>query len=171
MAKQCLKWGGYSSFTQLPSLPPPSTSTDKVHLVLRLPVVSTYHNTSVTPLAHRHRPCRQGPQPYTTLGAMSLPIPTASNAATSPSTRFTPLSTHFLNAQPPNSETTLSTLIAQSEQLAEEAREALPYSFDECSYKRGYIRQSVWSCLDCGRGVCYGCSISCHGGESVDVLS
>ncbi|WWC61214.1 uncharacterized protein I303_103794 [Kwoniella dejecticola CBS 10117] len=81
----------------------------------------------------------------------------------SASTRFTLLPTSYLASQPPSSEITLQSLIDTSDRMAEEAREALPYSFDECTYDKGYLRQSVWSCLDCGeKGVCYGCSISCH---------
>ncbi|WWD01501.1 hypothetical protein V866_008445 [Kwoniella sp. B9012] len=81
----------------------------------------------------------------------------------SSSTRFTLLPTSYLASQPPSSEITLQSLIDTSDRMAEEAREALPYSFDECTYAKGYLRQSVWSCLDCGeKGVCYGCSISCH---------
>ncbi|WVQ98647.1 hypothetical protein IAU59_005778 [Kwoniella sp. CBS 9459] len=79
------------------------------------------------------------------------------------SSRFTLLPTAYLASQPPSSEITLQSLIDTSDRMAEEAREALPYSFDECTYDKGYLRQSVWSCLDCGeKGVCYGCSISCH---------
>ncbi|WWC90124.1 uncharacterized protein L201_005057 [Kwoniella dendrophila CBS 6074] len=81
----------------------------------------------------------------------------------SSSTRFTLLPTSYLASQSPSSEITLQSLIDTSDRMAEEAREALPYSFDECTYDKGYLRQSVWSCLDCGeKGVCYGCSISCH---------
>ncbi|WWC69546.1 uncharacterized protein I206_103488 [Kwoniella pini CBS 10737] len=81
----------------------------------------------------------------------------------SSSTRFTLLPTSYLASQPPSSEITLQSLIDTSDRMAEEAREALPYSFDECTYDKGYLRQSVWACLDCGeKGVCYGCSISCH---------
>ncbi|KAK8869888.1 hypothetical protein IAR55_000456 [Kwoniella newhampshirensis] len=77
--------------------------------------------------------------------------------------RFSLLPTNYLASQPPSSEITLQSLIDASDRMAEEAREALPYSFDECTYNKGYLRQSVWSCLDCGeKGVCYGCSISCH---------
>ena len=98
---------------------------------------------------------------------MSLPTPPTSSSPSTSSSRFTPLSTHYLVSQPPDSETTLTSLIERSEQLAEEAREALPYSFDECTYSKGNLRQSVWSCIDCGeKGVCYGCSISCHAGKS-----
>jgi hypothetical protein len=60
----------------------------------------------------------------------------------------------------------LVTLVDKQDALAAEARAVLPYSFDECTFARGPLRQSVFSCLDCGAGgVCYGCSISCHAGE------
>ncbi|RSH78307.1 uncharacterized protein EHS24_002776 [Apiotrichum porosum] len=76
---------------------------------------------------------------------------------------FSVLPTDYLATQPGSSEMTLQNLIDTQDRLAEEAREVLPYSFDECTYSKGYLRQSVWSCLDCGeKGVCYGCSISCH---------
>lgn len=65
--------------------------------------------------------------------------------ATSP--KFTLLSTRHLATQPPSSETTLQNLIDTSEAMAEEAREVLPYSFDECTYSKGYLRQAIWSCL------------------------
>lgn len=81
----------------------------------------------------------------------------------SSSARLTLLPSNYLSSQNPSSEITLQSLIDVSDRMANEAKEALPYNFDECSYSKGYLRQSVWSCLDCGeKGVCYGCSISCH---------
>ncbi|RSH91250.1 hypothetical protein EHS25_009549 [Saitozyma podzolica] len=57
----------------------------------------------------------------------------------------------------------MQSLLETQDRMAEEAREVMPYSFDECTYPKGYLRQAVWSCIDCGeKGVCYGCSISCH---------
>jgi E3 ubiquitin-protein ligase UBR7 len=59
--------------------------------------------------------------------------------------------------------------------LEADAREALPYQFDTCTYPLGPLRQSVYACLTCApppaskhqqftpAGVCYSCSISCHG--------
>ena len=41
----------------------------------------------------------------------------------------------------------MQNLIDTSERMAEEAREVMPYSFDECTYSKGYLRQSIWSCL------------------------
>jgi len=59
--------------------------------------------------------------------------------------------------------------------LEADAREALPYQFDACTKPLGPLRQSVFACLTCTpppasihqqftpAGVCYSCSISCHG--------
>ncbi|KAJ9356810.1 hypothetical protein DTO027B9_3294 [Paecilomyces variotii] len=58
--------------------------------------------------------------------------------------------------------------------LEADAREVLPYSFDNCTQPLGALRQSIFSCLTCNppknlddpytpAGVCYSCSISCHG--------
>ncbi|ODM14839.1 hypothetical protein SI65_09833 [Aspergillus cristatus] len=59
-------------------------------------------------------------------------------------------------------------------QLEADAREALPYSFDSCSQVLGPLRQNLFACITCNQatnpdesytpaGVCYSCSISCHG--------
>ncbi|KAI9754604.1 MAG: hypothetical protein M4579_004633 [Chaenotheca gracillima] len=60
-------------------------------------------------------------------------------------------------------------------QLEADAREALPYAFDTCTKPLGALRQILFSCLTCNpppsdpsapytpAGVCYSCSISCHG--------
>ncbi|KAF2835583.1 hypothetical protein M501DRAFT_961591 [Patellaria atrata CBS 101060] len=60
-------------------------------------------------------------------------------------------------------------------QLEADAREALPYQFDTCTQPLGPLRQILFSCLTCNpppsspdthyqpAGVCYSCSISCHG--------
>ncbi|EON63822.1 hypothetical protein W97_03050 [Coniosporium apollinis CBS 100218] len=60
-------------------------------------------------------------------------------------------------------------------QLEADAREALPYQFDTCTRPLGPLRQLLFSCLTCNpppaspsdpytpAGVCYSCSISCHG--------
>ena len=66
----------------------------------------------------------------------------------------------------------IQSVIDSSEALAEEAREVLPYSFDECTYSKGYLQQAIWSCVDCnGKGVCYGCSIACHAGKSIVICT
>ncbi|GEQ68248.1 hypothetical protein JCM33374_g1915 [Metschnikowia sp. JCM 33374] len=53
-------------------------------------------------------------------------------------------------------------------QLEKEAREAMPYEPDTCTYPQT-LRQLVFACLTCSRanknapvGVCYSCSIQCH---------
>lgn len=93
-------------------------------------------------------------------------------------TGFPVLSPDVLKGRSLEDEVTLPSLIEEQDRLAEEAREVLPYSFDECTFSKGPLRQSVWSCLgklayavivadisDCNeKGVCYGCSISCHAG-------
>ncbi|KAJ5793459.1 hypothetical protein N7457_000058 [Penicillium paradoxum] len=60
-------------------------------------------------------------------------------------------------------------------QLEADAREALPYAFDSCTYELGPLRQILFACLTCNpppansdeaytaAAVCYSCSISCHG--------
>lgn len=65
--------------------------------------------------------------------------------------------------------------IRSQEQLELDAREALPYQFDTCTKPMGPLRQLLFSCLTCNpppedpeqpynpAGVCYSCSISCHG--------
>ncbi|KAF2152753.1 hypothetical protein K461DRAFT_294395 [Myriangium duriaei CBS 260.36] len=71
--------------------------------------------------------------------------------------------------------------ISQQLQLEADAREALPYQFDTCTKPLGPLRQSLFSCLTCNptsqspyipAGVCYSCSISCHGEhELVELFS
>ncbi|KAI9725115.1 MAG: hypothetical protein M1828_003457 [Chrysothrix sp. TS-e1954] len=69
-------------------------------------------------------------------------------------------------------------------QLEADAREVLPYRFDTCTYPLGPLRQTLFSCLTCNpppsspsetytpAGVCYSCSISCHGEhELVELFS
>ncbi|KAI4089817.1 MAG: hypothetical protein LQ339_008470 [Xanthoria mediterranea] len=70
---------------------------------------------------------------------------------------------------------TASEFINSQLQLEADAREALPYAFDHCTQPLGPLRQNVFSCLTCNpppkstsdpytsAGVCYSCSIACHG--------
>ncbi|KAL5364996.1 putative zinc finger in N-recognin-domain-containing protein [Aspergillus floccosus] len=60
-------------------------------------------------------------------------------------------------------------------QLEADAREVMPYSFDSCTQALGPLRQILFACLTCNpppatadepftaAGVCYSCSIACHG--------
>jgi E3 ubiquitin-protein ligase UBR7 len=63
------------------------------------------------------------------------------------SARFSLLPSNYLASQPPSSEITMQSLLETQDRMAEEARAVLPYSFDECTYDKGYIRQAVWSCI------------------------
>ncbi|KAL8885099.1 MAG: hypothetical protein Q9215_006994 [Flavoplaca cf. flavocitrina] len=70
---------------------------------------------------------------------------------------------------------TASEFIDSQLQLEADAREALPYAFDRCTQPLGPLRQNLFSCLTCNpppksasdsytpAGVCYSCSIACHG--------
>ncbi|KAF2747021.1 hypothetical protein M011DRAFT_519344 [Sporormia fimetaria CBS 119925] len=74
---------------------------------------------------------------------------------------------------------TAADFIQQQLDLEADAREALPYQFDTCSRPLGALRQNLFSCLTCNpppsdpaapytaAGVCYSCSISCHGGHTL----
>lgn len=78
-------------------------------------------------------------------------------------------------SQASQSSQTAAEFINSQLQLEAEAREALPYQFDTCTRPLGALRQSLFSCLTCNpppasssdpyspAGVCYSCSISCHG--------
>ncbi|KAA1472622.1 hypothetical protein DENSPDRAFT_838947 [Dentipellis sp. KUC8613] len=59
---------------------------------------------------------------------------------------------------------TLANYLASQETLVQEAALALPHSFSQCTYPRGYIRQAVYLCTTCAepRGLCSACSIACH---------
>ncbi|BGP47943.1 hypothetical protein JCM10450v2_003809 [Rhodotorula kratochvilovae] len=60
---------------------------------------------------------------------------------------------------------TATDLIAAQDALEAEARDTLPYKFDECTYDLGYIKQPLFACRTClgDRAVCAACSIACHG--------
>ncbi|KAI6383625.1 hypothetical protein MCOR25_000078 [Pyricularia grisea] len=70
---------------------------------------------------------------------------------------------------------TAAEFIREQMQLEADAREALPYSIKDCTKSLGPLRQAVFSCLTCNpppsdpkapydaAGVCYACSIQCHG--------
>ncbi|KAH6627128.1 putative zinc finger in N-recognin-domain-containing protein [Chaetomium sp. MPI-SDFR-AT-0129] len=70
---------------------------------------------------------------------------------------------------------TAADFIRDQMQLEADAREALPYSIEHCTNSLGALRQTVFACLTCnpppanlsdpydGAGVCYACSVQCHG--------
>ena len=59
---------------------------------------------------------------------------------------------------------TISDILASQSSLLQEAAEALPFQFNQCTYPLGHIRQAVYLCFTCGetRGICSACSVSCH---------
>ncbi|GAA5848064.1 hypothetical protein JCM9279_007438 [Rhodotorula babjevae] len=59
---------------------------------------------------------------------------------------------------------TADDLLGAQDALEAEARETLPYRFDQCTYDLGYIKQPLWACRTClgDRAVCAACSIACH---------
>lgn len=59
---------------------------------------------------------------------------------------------------------TLTEYLNSQQELEEEAARALPFSFSQCTYPLGYIRQAVYLCITCDsqRGICSSCSIACH---------
>ena len=56
-------------------------------------------------------------------------------------------------------------ILGCQEALEREARDALPFAIDQCTYDMGYIRQPLYACLTCLNhgAVCAACSIACHG--------
>ncbi|KAK5452420.1 hypothetical protein LTS15_007486 [Exophiala xenobiotica] len=83
------------------------------------------------------------------------------------------------NTQGTQESQTASDFIDRQLALEADAREALPYKFDKCTNVLGPLRQTVFACLTCSpppasaaqvytpAGVCYACSISCHGEHSL----
>jgi E3 ubiquitin-protein ligase UBR7 len=59
---------------------------------------------------------------------------------------------------------TLTEYLDSQQELEKEAALALPYSFSQCTYSHGHIRQAVYLCITCAsrRGICSSCSIACH---------
>ncbi|KIX05732.1 uncharacterized protein Z518_03704 [Rhinocladiella mackenziei CBS 650.93] len=80
-----------------------------------------------------------------------------------------------IDSQVPKDSQTASDFINQQLALEADAREVLPYKFDKCTNVLGPLRQNVFACLTCSpppaseaqvyvpAGICYSCSISCHG--------
>ncbi|CAL1710926.1 unnamed protein product [Somion occarium] len=59
---------------------------------------------------------------------------------------------------------TIAEILASQSALVQEASEAVPFQFSQCTYSRGYIKQAVYWCVTCKetRGVCSACSVACH---------
>lgn len=70
--------------------------------------------------------------------------------------------------------TTAVDYLQQQNDLEQEARRLMPFDPNECTYDQGELRQAVFACLTCSRtnnnqpvGVCYSCSIQCHGAHDL----
>ncbi|OLL23894.1 Protein mlo2 [Neolecta irregularis DAH-3] len=83
-------------------------------------------------------------------------------------------------ASGPQESITVIEYIRAQEELENEAREVYPFSHDKCTYFQGPLRQSVYACRSCDPqspesqrgGICYSCSIECHGDhELVELFS
>ncbi|KAJ3252756.1 hypothetical protein HDU77_004933 [Chytriomyces hyalinus] len=83
----------------------------------------------------------------------------------------------------PESTVTAVAFLEEQQRLVAEAAEALPHAIDTCSFARGPLTQSVYSCRTCAKdlstvdltgtegkndaesaaiGVCYACFVQCH---------
>ncbi|EPE06657.1 metaphase-anaphase transition protein [Ophiostoma piceae UAMH 11346] len=83
------------------------------------------------------------------------------------------------NSQASDDSHTALDFIRSQMQLEADAREALPYSIENCTKPLGPLRQSVFACVTCNppppaaslaadtyddaAGICYACSVQCHG--------
>ncbi|KAI8950052.1 hypothetical protein F4801DRAFT_369105 [Xylaria longipes] len=98
--------------------------------------------------------------------------PDSSNGAVSSSRRDS-------MSQESDDSQTAAEFIRDQMQLEADAREALPYSFKNCTRPLGSLRQNIYACLTCNppptdsdpdsggpfsaAGICYSCSVQCHG--------
>ncbi|KAF4125999.1 E3 ubiquitin-protein ligase UBR7 [Geosmithia morbida] len=100
----------------------------------------------------------------------------ADDAATRQTSTATARSNSFSqDSQTSGDSQTAAEFIRSQEALEADAREALPYSIDTCTNILGSLRQNVFACLTCNprpekqsdewtpAGVCYACSVQCHG--------
>lgn len=82
-------------------------------------------------------------------------------------------------SQVTNDSQTAVDFINEQLELEADAREVLPYKFDTCTKPIGSLRQNAFACLTCNpapasaaqvytpAGLCYSCSISCHGDHNL----
>ncbi|KAF8854130.1 hypothetical protein BDZ45DRAFT_656981 [Acephala macrosclerotiorum] len=102
------------------------------------------------------------------------PAPAPSSNELASSQTSIPSRSQSFSAKSDDSQTAAEFINSQL-QLEADAREALPYKFENCTKTIGKLRQSLFSCLTCNpppsnpadpytpAGVCYSCSIQCHG--------
>ncbi|KAK0386648.1 hypothetical protein NLU13_6483 [Sarocladium strictum] len=104
--------------------------------------------------------------------------PPAANGGPAAAATEKPARSNSFSQQSTTSENsqTAADFIRSQELLEADAREVLPYSIDTCTNILGPLRQNVFACLTCNppptsesdkswtpAGVCYACSIQCHG--------
>ncbi|KAG0652654.1 mlo2 [Hyphodiscus hymeniophilus] len=104
------------------------------------------------------------------------PVPETSFAESSRShVTEPPARSQSFSSQKSDDSYTAKEFIESQLQLEADAREALPYSIDNCTKPLGPLRQQVFACMTCNprpenptdsytpAGICYACSIQCHG--------
>ncbi|RQM07378.1 hypothetical protein DH86_00003127, partial [Scytalidium sp. 3C] len=86
-----------------------------------------------------------------------------------------PARSQSFSSQKSDDSHTAAEFISSQLKLEAEAREALPYKFDDCTKPLGPLRQILFACLTCNpppenasdpytaAGICYSCSVQCHG--------
>ncbi|KAI0470653.1 putative zinc finger in N-recognin-domain-containing protein [Xylariaceae sp. FL0804] len=101
------------------------------------------------------------------------PVPVASASEPEVSNAERPRTESF--SQQSDTSQTAAEFIREQMQLEADAREAMPYSIENCTKPLGSLRQNVYACLTCNpppekptdpfspAGVCYSCSVQCHG--------
>lgn len=120
----------------LPRRPRPTSSSSSSHLekhhlhLLRTVCQLVQHSTP------HSQNCQRSPSP--------IMDPTPPPASTSSTSTF--LSSHYLSTIPPDSINDLQSFLDDQRRAEQEAREAMPFQTGECSWERGYVKQSVWAC-------------------------
>ncbi|TPX13352.1 uncharacterized protein E0L32_006325 [Thyridium curvatum] len=101
--------------------------------------------------------------------------PTGQHGATNGEEKAASTTRRGSSSQHSDDSQTAADFIRDQMQLEADAREALPYSIENCTRPLGPLRQSVFACLTCkpppaspsdpydAAGVCYSCSVQCHG--------
>ncbi|KAK3378116.1 putative zinc finger in N-recognin-domain-containing protein [Podospora didyma] len=105
----------------------------------------------------------------------AAPEPSATAVESNGADRRTKTRSDSFHSQKSETSQTAADFIRDQMQLEADAREALPYSIENCTKPLGPLRQSVFACLTChpppanpddaydAAGVCYACSVQCHG--------
>jgi hypothetical protein len=131
-----------SNATRRVSLPSTDIINPREGIICMHIAIFTFSEPSL-PGSHSHH----GKQP-------SSPVmdPTPPPASTSSTSTF--LSSHYLSTIPPDSINDLQSFLDDQRRAEQEAREAMPFQTGECSWERGYVKQSVWACRgESARGV------------------